>query len=77
MLAMNWFGNETLHRTPFTNMTIHGESVAAVQNVENFSFAYVLHPSTTGAALIDFVSRRVYQAGHEIVRVFFPWLPLV
>ncbi|OSC99240.1 alpha/beta-hydrolase [Trametes coccinea BRFM310] len=41
MLAMDWYGNETLHRTPFKNMTIHGKSVAAIQNVDNFSFARV------------------------------------
>ena len=39
MLAMDWYGNETLHNTPFTNMTIHGKPVAAIQNVDNFSFA--------------------------------------
>lgn len=39
VLAMDWFGNETLHDTPFANITIHGEPVAAVQNVGNFSFA--------------------------------------
>ena len=40
MLAMDWFGNETLHQTPFTNMTMRGEPVAAIQNVASFSFAY-------------------------------------
>ncbi|KAI0073558.1 alpha/beta-hydrolase [Panus rudis PR-1116 ss-1] len=40
-LNMDWFGNETLHRTPFTNMTIRGQPVAAIQNVDNFSFARV------------------------------------
>jgi uncharacterized Zn-binding protein involved in type VI secretion len=39
VLAMDWYGNETLHTTPFTNMTIDGIPVAAVQNVDNFSFA--------------------------------------
>ncbi|PSR85531.1 hypothetical protein PHLCEN_2v5422, partial [Hermanssonia centrifuga] len=39
VLAMDWFGNETLHNTPFTNMTIRGDAVAAIQNVDNFSFA--------------------------------------
>lgn len=38
---MDWFGNETLHETPFVNLTIRGAPVAAVQNVDNFSFAYV------------------------------------
>ncbi|CDO77361.1 hypothetical protein BN946_scf184787.g10 [Trametes cinnabarina] len=41
VLAMDWYGNETLHRTPFTNMTIGGKPVAAIQNVDNFSFARV------------------------------------
>jgi carboxypeptidase C (cathepsin A) len=41
LLAMDWFGNETLHNTPFTNMTIAGKPVAAIQNVGNFSFARV------------------------------------
>ncbi|KAG1898067.1 Alpha/Beta hydrolase protein [Suillus fuscotomentosus] len=39
VLAMDWYGNETLHNTPLTNMTIDGKPVAAVQNVDNFSFA--------------------------------------
>ncbi|KAG1766459.1 Alpha/Beta hydrolase protein [Suillus occidentalis] len=41
VLSMDWYGNETLHNTPFTNMTINGTPVAAVQNVDNFSFARV------------------------------------
>lgn len=41
VLAMDWYGNETLHRTPLTNITVHGTPVAAVQNVDNFSFACV------------------------------------
>ncbi|KAG2095727.1 Alpha/Beta hydrolase protein [Suillus discolor] len=41
ILAMDWYGNKTLHDTPLTNMTIDGTTVAAVQNVDNFSFALV------------------------------------
>ena len=41
VLAMDWYGNETLHATPFANITIDGTAVAAVQNVDNFSFACV------------------------------------
>ncbi|KAG1908428.1 alpha/beta-hydrolase [Suillus fuscotomentosus] len=41
VLAMDWYGNKTLHNTPFTNMTINGIPVAAVQNVDNFSFVWV------------------------------------
>ncbi|KAG2160073.1 uncharacterized protein EDB93DRAFT_37693 [Suillus bovinus] len=33
---MDWYGNMTLHNTPFTNMTIDGTPVTAVQNVDNF-----------------------------------------
>jgi len=40
-LAMNWTGAAQLAQTPFTNMTINGSAVAAIQNVKNFSFAYV------------------------------------
>lgn len=41
---MDWYGNETLHQTPLTNITVHGTPVAAVQNVDNFSFACVSAP---------------------------------
>ncbi|KAG2754408.1 hypothetical protein P692DRAFT_201180558 [Suillus brevipes Sb2] len=46
VLAIDWYGNETLHNTPFTNMTINGTPVAAVQNVDNFSFARCMVPDT-------------------------------
>ena len=36
---MDWYGKEALNKTPFTNMTINGNAVAAIQNVDNFSFA--------------------------------------
>jgi hypothetical protein len=41
VLAMEWSGQEELNATPFTNMTINGTAVAAIQNVGNFSFARV------------------------------------
>ncbi|KDQ60279.1 hypothetical protein JAAARDRAFT_205260 [Jaapia argillacea MUCL 33604] len=41
VLAMDWYGSAILHNTPFTNMTIDGKAVAAIQNVDNFSFARV------------------------------------
>ena len=41
VLAMDWSGKEELNATPFTNMTINGTAVAAIQNVRNFSFARV------------------------------------
>jgi len=40
-LAMDWSGKAQLAATPFTNMTINGSAVAAIQNVNNFSFARV------------------------------------
>ncbi|KAJ7291523.1 alpha/beta-hydrolase [Mycena rebaudengoi] len=39
--AMDWYGKERLAHAPFTNMTINGIPVAAIQNVDNFSFARV------------------------------------
>ncbi|KAL0945855.1 hypothetical protein HGRIS_012138 [Hohenbuehelia grisea] len=41
VLAMDWYGKERLAKTPFTNMTINGQAVAAIQNVDHFSFARV------------------------------------
>jgi hypothetical protein len=41
-LAMDWFGKEILNVTPLRNMTISGKAVAQIQNVFNFSFAWVL-----------------------------------
>ncbi|KAJ7766323.1 alpha/beta-hydrolase [Mycena maculata] len=41
VLAMDWYGKQRLNDTPFTNMTINGSAVAAIQNVDNFSFARV------------------------------------
>lgn len=41
VLAMDWYGKERINRTPLTNMTINGKAVAAIQNVDNFSFARI------------------------------------
>ncbi|KAJ7915164.1 Alpha/Beta hydrolase protein [Mycena leptocephala] len=41
VLAMDWYGKKRLADTPFHNMTIRGSTVAAIQNVDNFSFARV------------------------------------
>jgi len=38
-LAMQWHGAKRLAKKPFKNMTIDGVPVAAIQNVDNFSFA--------------------------------------
>ncbi|KAF8128592.1 Alpha/Beta hydrolase protein [Boletus edulis] len=40
-LAMDWYGNATLHDTPLSNITLDGMPIAAVANVDNFSFARV------------------------------------
>ncbi|KAF9262605.1 alpha/beta-hydrolase [Marasmius fiardii PR-910] len=39
--TMDWYGKERFAKTPFTNMTINGKPVAAIQNLDNFSFARV------------------------------------
>lgn len=38
---MEWSGKNKLANTPFTNMTMGGRPIAAIQNVDNFSFARV------------------------------------
>ncbi|KAF5384232.1 hypothetical protein D9615_003476 [Tricholomella constricta] len=41
VLAMDWYGKARLNNTPLSNMTIAGTAVAAIQNVDNFSFARI------------------------------------
>lgn len=41
VLAMDWYGKERINHTPLTNMTINGKAVAAIQNVDNFTFARI------------------------------------
>ncbi|KAF8128601.1 Alpha/Beta hydrolase protein [Boletus edulis] len=41
VLAMDWYGNGTLHNTPLSNITLDGKPIAAVANVDNFTFARV------------------------------------
>ena len=71
---MDWYGNETLHNTPFTNMTIQGTPVAAIQNVDQFSFAWVftLERFRGRRSLTLSQTSRVYQAGHEVVSIISP-----
>jgi len=38
---MDWYGKERINNTPLTNMTINGKAVAAIQNVDNFTFARI------------------------------------
>ncbi|KAI0342248.1 alpha/beta-hydrolase [Trametopsis cervina] len=65
VLAMDWFGNETLHNTPFTNMTIRGEAVAAIQNVGNFSFARVYQ---AGHEVPAFQPEAAFQIFSQVLR---------
>ncbi|KNZ71683.1 Carboxypeptidase S1 [Termitomyces sp. J132] len=41
VLEMDWSGKAALNSAVFTNMTLNGDSVAAIKNVGNFSFARV------------------------------------
>ncbi|KAF7311281.1 Carboxypeptidase S1 [Mycena kentingensis (nom. inval.)] len=41
VLAMDWYGKARLNNATFTNMTMDGVAVAAIKNVDNFSFARV------------------------------------
>ncbi|KAG7091367.1 hypothetical protein E1B28_010407 [Marasmius oreades] len=41
VLAMDWYGKQRFAKIPFTNMTIDGKPIAAIQNLDNFSFARV------------------------------------
>ncbi|KAJ7025419.1 alpha/beta-hydrolase [Mycena alexandri] len=41
VLAMDWYGKQRLADAVFTNMTVNGSAVAAIKNVDNFSFARV------------------------------------
>ncbi|KAH9903132.1 alpha/beta-hydrolase [Cubamyces lactineus] len=65
VLAMDWYGNETLHRTPLTNMTIHGKPVASIQNVDNFSFARVFE---AGHEIPAFQPEVAFEVFSQIVR---------
>ncbi|KAN0094565.1 Alpha/Beta hydrolase fold [Tylopilus felleus] len=68
VLGMDWYGNQTLHNTPLSNITLNGTPIASVANVDNFSFAYVpLHPSLVVIyADARIRNRRVFGAGHEV-----------
>ncbi|KAG9308308.1 Alpha/Beta hydrolase protein [Chiua virens] len=50
VLAMEWYGNQTLHDTPLMNITLDGTTIAAVANVDNFTFAY---PAFQPAAALE------------------------
>ncbi|KAI0767725.1 alpha/beta-hydrolase [Fomes fomentarius] len=65
VLAMDWYGNETLHNTPFTNMTINGTAVAAIQNVDHFSFARVFQ---AGHEVPAFQPEAAFEIFSQIIR---------
>ncbi|RDX52340.1 hypothetical protein OH76DRAFT_1400709 [Lentinus brumalis] len=65
VLAMDWYGKETLHNTPFTNMTIHGDAVAAIQNVDNFTFARVFQ---AGHEIPAFQPAAAFEIFAQIIR---------
>ncbi|KAI5118652.1 hypothetical protein M0805_002572 [Coniferiporia weirii] len=65
VLAMDWYGNETLHNTPFTNMTIDGSPVAAIQNVDNFTFARVY---ASGHEVPAFQPKAALEIFSQIIR---------
>ncbi|KAF8965392.1 alpha/beta-hydrolase [Flammula alnicola] len=66
VLAMDWFGKERLAKTPFTNMTIDGEAVAAIQNVDNFSFARVYQ---SGHEVPAFQPQAAFEIFKQIVNM--------
>ena len=37
--AMDWYGRARFLDAPLVNITLDGKAIAAVQNVDNFSFA--------------------------------------
>ncbi|KIM82700.1 hypothetical protein PILCRDRAFT_70226 [Piloderma croceum F 1598] len=66
MLAMDWYGKATLRNTPMMNMTINGKPVAAVQNVDNFSFARVFEagheiPAFKPAVALEIFSQVIHN----------------
>jgi len=66
VLAMDWYGNKTLHETPFKNMTIDGKPVAAIQNVDNFSFARVFQ---AGHEVPAFQPQAAFEIFSQIVKM--------
>ncbi|KAI0768078.1 alpha/beta-hydrolase [Trametes elegans] len=66
VLAMDWYGNDTLHNTPFQNITIHGKPVAAVQNVDNFSFARVY---AAGHEVPAFQPEAAFEIFSQVIRM--------
>ncbi|KAG6380261.1 Alpha/Beta hydrolase protein [Boletus reticuloceps] len=59
VLAMDWYGNETLHNTPLGNITLNGKPIAAVANIDNFTFACVPFPAFQPAAALEIFTQVV------------------
>ena len=75
---MDWYGNETLHKTPLSNTTLDGTPIAAVANVDNFFLAYVLDEVSSLVIIyvdVSIYNKRVFAAGHEVVRRGWPHSP--
>lgn len=58
VLAMDWYGKERINSAQFTNMTINGQAVAAIKNVDNFSFARVYN---AGHEVVSCTLMKQYQ----------------
>ncbi|KAJ7644874.1 alpha/beta-hydrolase [Roridomyces roridus] len=61
VLAMTWHGQAELQSTPLTNITVNGEAVAAVVNVDNFSFARVFGAGHEVAAFVPEAAFEIFK----------------
>lgn len=61
VLAMDWYGKERINQTPLTNMTINGKAVAAIQNIDNFTFARIYEAGHEVPAFQPEVSLEIFR----------------
>ncbi|KAJ7436142.1 alpha/beta-hydrolase [Mycena galericulata] len=61
ILAMQWSGAATLAATPLTNITLAGKPIAAVQNVNNFTFARIFAAGHEVAAFQPAASLAIFE----------------
>ncbi|KZP14955.1 alpha/beta-hydrolase [Athelia psychrophila] len=61
VLAMSWYGKATLAATPLTNITLAGNPVAQVQNMDNFTFARVFGAGHEVAAFQPAASLVIFE----------------
>ncbi|KAF7304306.1 hypothetical protein HMN09_00832400 [Mycena chlorophos] len=61
VLAMDWPGAAELKATPLTNITVSGAPVAAVVNVDNFSFARVFKAGHEVAAFVPAGALAIFE----------------